>query len=103
MGNILKAGGLGDKDVVGTPSEFAGSMAQAMEQALNELLDQEEGRETVSTENTSETRDRRIMFVAIARGILRHLNDNQAAFDVTRNDGTTPLSEHRVVIQTKDQ
>jgi hypothetical protein len=78
-------------------------MAQAMEQALNELLEQEEGRETVSTENTPETRDRRIMFVAIARGILRHLRDNQAAFDVTRNDGTTPLSDHRVVIQTQDQ
>jgi hypothetical protein len=43
------------------------------------------------------------MFVAIARGILRHLRDNQAAFDVTRNDGTTPLSDHRVVIQTQDQ
>lgn len=101
MGSILKAGGLGAVGEPGIPGDFAGSMAKAMEDALNELLSDEEGREPVSTENTSETRDRRIMFVAIARGILRHLDANQAAFDVTDNDGDT-ISDHQVSIATQD-
>jgi hypothetical protein len=102
MGDTLKAGGLGSAAAGGTPPEFAASMAQAMELALNELLIAE-GRDTVSTENTTETRDRRILFVAIARGIVRHLSANHDAFDVVRDDDGTALSQHRVTIKTRDQ
>lgn len=100
MGDRLKAGGLGSPADGGIPAEFAGSMAQAMEQALNELL-AAEGRPQVSTENTAETRDRRIMFVAIARGVVRHLLANQDAFDVAHNDGTL-VGDRRIVIEGGD-
>lgn len=103
MGNKLKAGGLGlsipDGGVEGIPPEFAGSLAQAMEDALNELL-QDEDKPQVPTENTTETRDRRIMFVAIARGIVKHLTDNEAAFTIHRDDDTL-LSNHNVHIATE--
>jgi hypothetical protein len=102
MGDTLKAGGLGSAAAGGTPPEFAASMAQAMEQALNELLIAE-GRDTMSTENTTETRDRRILFVAIARGIVRHLSTNHDAFDVVRDDDGSKLAQHRITIKTKDQ
>ena len=100
MGNQLKAGGLGDSipdgGVEGIPAAFAGSMAKAMEDALNELLNAE-GKPTVPTENTTETRDRRIMFVAIARGIVNHLTAHQTAFTIHRDDGTL-LANHNVHI-----
>ena len=97
MGDKLKAGGLGAaNDPLDFPNAFAGSMAKAMEDALNDLLI-EEGRPEVPTENTTETRDRRIMFVAIARGIVKHLTDNEAAFTIHRDDGTL-LTNHNVHI-----
>lgn len=81
MGDELKPGGLGSPSVVGTPSEFANSMAAAMETALNQLL-ADEGKPQVPTDNSPETRDRRIMFVAIAQGVVEHLVENQDAFKV---------------------
>jgi hypothetical protein len=81
MANTLRAGGLGNPSPArGKPPAFAGSMAEAMENALNELLD-EAGMPTFDVDdNSPETRDRRRLFVAIARGIVRHLDDNDAAF-----------------------
>ena len=76
MGNKLKPGGLGSAAAVGTPGEFANSMAKAMEDALNALL-ASEGKPTVPTDNSPETRDRRIMFLAIARGVVDHLVANE--------------------------
>jgi hypothetical protein len=102
MGIVLKAGGLGSTGAAGTPPQFAGSMAQAMEQALNELLAAEPGRDPVSTANTAETRDRRIMFVAIARGIVRHLRDNQDAFDVLRETDDSAVPDRKIGIATQD-
>ncbi len=98
MASELKPGGLGDPDFVGTPPEFAASMAQAMEQALNDLL-VAEGKPALDTANSAETRDRRTLFVAIARGVVSHLVTNHDAFDVTENDGVTELGNHRVVIR----
>ncbi len=59
MGNTLIPGG--------QVPDFAGSMAAAMEAALNNLLDGV-GRPRVPTDNSDETRDRRVMFLAIAQG-----------------------------------
>ena len=87
MQPTLTAGGL---------DAFSGSMAEAMEDALNELLS-DEGKPTVPTDNTPETRDRRIMFVAIARGIVKHLVENQAAFTIRRDD-ESELDNHNVHI-----
>ena len=97
MADVLKAGGLGSAATVGIPAEFANSMAQAMENALNDLL-QQEGRDPLTTANTTATRDRRMMFVAIARGVVNHLVANADAFRVEENDGT-PISNHRIDIE----
>jgi hypothetical protein len=71
-------------------------MAQAIERALNDLLIGE-GRDPLSTANTTATRDRRMLFVAIAQGVVRHLVDNANAFRIEDNDGDT-LNHHNVVI-----
>jgi hypothetical protein len=90
MGTTLKLGGL-------DPDDFADSMAEAMEEALNQLLS-DEGKPTVPTDDTEETRDRRILFVAIARGVINHLVDNEDAFTVRRQDDNTELAQHNVRI-----
>jgi hypothetical protein len=89
MGDKLKPGG--------QAAAFAGSMAAAMEAALDDLLD-DEGRPHVSTDDTAETRDRRILFLAIARGIVDHLVANEAAFEI-ENDVGNLLANHNVRIR----
>lgn len=82
MGDKLKRGGLGDDDdPAPVPGEFAGSMAAAMEDALNFFLSGEQ-KPTVSVDNSAESRDRRIMFLAIAKGIVDHLVANQDALKI---------------------
>jgi hypothetical protein len=97
VADVLKAGGLGSKAHVGIPPEFADSMAQQIEQALNDLL-VAEGKDPLSTANNTATRDRRMLFVAIARGVVNHLVDNADAFRVEEDDGT-PLGNHRIDIE----
>jgi hypothetical protein len=89
MGNTLIPGG--------QVPDFAGSMAAAMENALNALL-LAEGRPQVPTDDSPETRDRRVMFLAIAQGIVAHLVANQDAFRIVDDDGDT-LANHHVVIR----
>jgi hypothetical protein len=90
MATTLKRGGL-------NPLDFAGSMADAMEVALNQLL-ADEGKPTVPTDDSEEVRDRRILFVAIARGVIDHLVDNEDAFTIRRQDDDTELAQHNVRI-----
>lgn len=89
MGDQLKAGGLDD---------FAGSMAEAMDLALNAALVAED-KPPLDMTDSAEARDRRTLFVAIAQGVVNHLVANHDAFDVTQNDGLTELANHRVVIR----
>lgn len=96
MASTLKPGGLGSPNHVGTPPEFNGSMAEAMETALNALLIAE-GRPELLRDNSTESRDRRLLFVAIAQGVVNHLTANQAAFTI-RDDDDNVLSEHNVHI-----
>lgn len=60
---------------------YTGSLAAQIEDELNLLLTAD-GLQPVPLDNTQESRDRRRLFVAIARGIVRHLRDQQAAIDV---------------------
>jgi len=78
---VLRPGGMGPKVGSGKPADFAGSMAEAMEDALNKLLLNETPSMKTFDVNTNsqEARDRRRMFVAIAQGIIRHLKDNAGA------------------------
>lgn len=89
MATTLKRGGL-------DPGDFADSMAEAIEVALNQLL-AAEGKPTVPTDDTPETRDRRILLVAIARGVINHLHANEDAFTI-RDDANVELQQHHVRI-----
>jgi hypothetical protein len=77
---VIKPGGMGSNADPNTkPSVFDGSMADAMESALNKLLSNE-GMKTFKVDtNSREARDRRRLFVAIAQGIVRHLTDRAGA------------------------
>jgi hypothetical protein len=61
--------------------ENENSMAAAIERRLNDLL-LEAGFDKLPIENTSEARDRRRMFAAIARGVIDHLASNPTALRV---------------------
>lgn len=69
----------------GTLDDFAGSMAAEMEAQLNASLIAD-GLPGLPMENTPERRDRRRLFVAIARGVVRHLKQHEADLDVSYLD-----------------
>src|SRR5215467_1916534 len=75
----LKPGGMGAQGGSTTPPEFAGSMADAMETALNKLLFNDGINQFDVNTNSEEARARRRLFVAIAQGVVRHLKDNADA------------------------
>ena len=78
----IKPGRMGSPASAGTPAVYANSMAAHIEQAFNALLE-EEGLPRMPDDNSKESRDRRRLFVAIARGIVRHLDERRAAITVT--------------------
>ena len=68
-------------------SEFADSMAERIEVELDTLLALD-GLPTLPTNpNDREVRDRRRLFVAIARGVVRHLVDHRTEIDIEVPDG----------------
>lgn len=73
----------------GSLGDFAGSMAEEMEAAMNELL-AHDSLQTLPTGDTQEVRDRRRLFIAIARGVIRHLEDKEKAFQVRVEGGPFP-------------
>ncbi len=62
----------------GTLADFTGSMAQAMENALEEEYQRLKGEAMPAMGRE----DRQLMFAAIAQGVVRHLKDNHDAFKV---------------------
>jgi hypothetical protein len=84
----IKPGNLGHKaDPFPIPSAFANSMAAAIEAELNILLEAD-GLPALDIDNSPESRDRRRLFAAIARGVVRHLRDNLDAIKVERLDSS---------------
>jgi hypothetical protein len=85
----LKAGDMGDPAWDGLPAdpekmppEFRNSMAAAIEAALNHVL-ANEGRDPLNVhDNSPETRERRLLFCAIAQGVVTYLHENADAFRV---------------------
>jgi hypothetical protein len=69
----------------GTLGDFGGSMAEAIELQLNLMLIAD-GLPPLPFDSSQETRDRRRLFVAIARGVVGHLRDNQASILVSYED-----------------
>jgi hypothetical protein len=79
----IKPGNMGSNSNPATkPAEFANSMAEAMENAMNELLSQEGMKTFPVNTNSREARDRRRMFVAIALGAMRYLKNNMDGFEI---------------------
>ena len=77
----LKPGQMGSANDPSTPAAFADSMAADIEAAFNDLL-QDAGLPPLADDNSKESRDRRRLFVAIARGVVRHLVEHQDAFTI---------------------
>ena len=63
----------------GKLAAFAASMAEAMEQELR-ALNIAAGLGDLPDTNID---DRRRLFIAIARGVIQHMKDNQGAFRIT--------------------
>lgn len=82
MANKLKPGDFKDL-VVEDYGGFFGSMAATMDAELNRLLDLDDLPQLPTDLNDKDVRARRRLFVAIARGVVRHLVDNPDAFDVS--------------------
>ncbi len=87
MGNELVPGEFNadQTDVSG----LADSMALTIEDELNALMVLDGLPPLVTDTEDPSVRDRRRLFVAIARGVVRHLRDNKDSIDILRSDGTT--------------
>ncbi|KHE93416.1 MAG: hypothetical protein K8F52_05615 [Candidatus Scalindua rubra] len=66
----------------GKLNDFEDSMAEEIEKALNQVRS-EEGMPALPTGD----KDRRMLFIAIARGVINHLQKKQEGFTVTVTDG----------------
>ena len=73
-------------------AEFYNSMAEAMEEELDALLALDGLPPVSKDESNREVRDRRRFMIAIARGVVRHLNDRSEAIRVT-HDGDTVYAQ----------
>ena len=103
MGDKIKPGAMGLIGGGGMPSAFSDSMAARIESELNLILPFE-GYDTFETGvNSTEARDRRMLFVAIAQGIVKHIADNKAAVHLKLSrDGSGRVTDVQVVIKITD-
>jgi hypothetical protein len=70
-------------------TEFADSMAETIELELDRLLGLDGLPALPKSASDREVRDRRRLFVAIARSVVLHLVARNEAFDVTPTNGDT--------------
>jgi hypothetical protein len=68
-------------------SGFSGSMAEEIEAQLNLLLALDGMPALPGDSDDREVRDRRRFFIAIARGVVKHLDDNRTSIDIEVPDG----------------
>lgn len=68
---------------------FANSMAEAIEQELDALMAADNLPSLDTDASKKDVRDRRRLFVAIARGVVRHLDANRGAIKVFCEDNQT--------------
>jgi hypothetical protein len=88
----LKPGNLGAAtDTAARPAAFADSLADLIERELDALL-QAEGSPPLVIDNSSDSRDRRLLFVAVARAVVRHLALHADAFKVNTATPTTTIT-----------
>jgi hypothetical protein len=70
-------------------SGFANSMAEKIEDELDTLLAMDGLPALKHSASDAEVRDRRRLFVAIARGVVIHLRENEDAFTVPHTGAST--------------
>lgn len=70
----------------GSLDDFGASMAEAIEAQLNASL-LADGLPGLPNDPASDVRDRRRLFVAIARGVVKYLHDNEASLVIHYVDG----------------
>ncbi len=84
----------------GRVSNFTASMAEAIDEAFREEWQVEMGTPLLE----AGTRERQVLFAAIARGVVRHLEENPGAFEVDVNvkqtDAVLMQSENPAAIPT---
>ncbi|HEX9648602.1 MAG TPA: hypothetical protein VGB88_13940 [Alphaproteobacteria bacterium] len=68
-------------------SQFVNSMAAEIEAQLNDLLDLDDLPALPTGADDREVRDRRRLFVAIARAVVIHLNDRRLSINIEVPDG----------------
>jgi hypothetical protein len=67
---------------------FLNSMASEIENQLNTLMTNDHLPKLSMDPSNRSVRDRRRLFVAIARGVVRHLANNPDAFVITTNNAS---------------
>jgi hypothetical protein len=67
---------------------FLNSMASEIENQLNTLMTNDGLPKLSMDPSNRSVRDRRRLFVAIARGVVRHLAENPNAFVITTNNAS---------------
>lgn len=77
----------------GRPDDLSDSIALAIEQELNALL-QADGLPALSTGNEEAVRDRRRLFCAIGRGVVRHLVARKKAFEIDVDTSANDVYRH---------
>ncbi|MDB5718908.1 MAG: hypothetical protein JWM38_2335 [Sphingomonas bacterium] len=94
MADALKPGNISPKAQMWiNDPQFTCSMAQAMEDALNTLMVNDDLPALDTDASQTSVRDRRRLFVAIARGVVSHLQAHKAAITLFCEDNQTkPVS-----------
>jgi hypothetical protein len=87
MGTTLKPGNLSASSNPNDPA-FLDSMAHEIERELNALMINDGLPPLGMDADDRNVRDRRRLFVAIARGVVKHLADNPGAFAITTNNSS---------------
>jgi hypothetical protein len=86
MANTLKAG---------TVANFGGSLAEAIYQAMQSEWQAVKGQPL--SEDDPGREDRRILFCAIAQGVLQYLSDNAPEFPTDNQKDTASGHSHKAV------
>ena len=87
----IKPGAMGAKTWPVTPPEFAESLAAEIEAILSDLL-VADGLRPLPDDNSKESRDRRRLLVAIARGLVKHLDQRRNSITISHPDTAVTTS-----------
>lgn len=85
----------------GSLNGFADSMAQEIEKALDEARIEAGFGPLPAPGNEDDLKNRRVLFIAIARGVINHLAKHQQAFEISVKVAKHPKVKAHPVINVK--